>query len=95
MHVLPSDGIDGLPDLPEECVDVGTLKKDPAEDGEEGMFLRWYLVGPVFSLRPRQDNYKAITHLQPRRMETITAPTRRHRQRLPMGLSLQTAPLRL
>lgn len=36
MHVLPSDGIDGLPDLPEECTDVGTLKKDPAEDGEEG-----------------------------------------------------------
>lgn len=39
MHVLPSDGIDGLPDLPEECTDVGTLKKDPAEDGEEGMFV--------------------------------------------------------
>ncbi|KAL4073693.1 HLH-domain-containing protein [Scleroderma citrinum] len=35
MHVLPSDGMDGLPDLPEECVGVGTLKKDPTEDGEE------------------------------------------------------------
>ncbi|KAI6037604.1 hypothetical protein EDC04DRAFT_2702299 [Pisolithus marmoratus] len=35
MHVLPSDGIDSLPDLPEESPGMGTLKKDPAEDGEE------------------------------------------------------------
>lgn len=36
MHVLPSDGIDTLPDLPEESAGMGTLKKDPAEDGEDG-----------------------------------------------------------
>ncbi|KAL4078176.1 hypothetical protein V8B97DRAFT_2003423 [Scleroderma yunnanense] len=36
MHVLPSDGMDGLPDLPEECVGVGTLKKDPTEDVIQG-----------------------------------------------------------
>ncbi|KAG6334509.1 hypothetical protein ID866_4580 [Astraeus odoratus] len=36
MHVLPADGVDGLPDLPEENVNMGALKKDPAEDGEDG-----------------------------------------------------------
>lgn len=36
MHVLPSDGMDSLPDLPEESTGMGTLKKDPAEDGEDG-----------------------------------------------------------
>ncbi|KAI6121918.1 hypothetical protein F5141DRAFT_544769 [Pisolithus sp. B1] len=36
MHVLPSDGVDSLPDLPEESAAMGTLKKDPADDGEDG-----------------------------------------------------------
>lgn len=39
MHI-PPDGIDGLPGLPEEGIGMSTLKKDPAEDGEDGMFLR-------------------------------------------------------
>lgn len=52
MHVLPSDGMDSLPDLPEESAGVGTLKKDPSEDGEDGHGLPPTANGNVHGPHP-------------------------------------------